>query len=281
MESNALALAYSEASLWLNTYCHANAEAYGRVCSFTKANGNLNVETTYSEKMKTVSINVMVSSASTSFAFAVSKAEAEAYGEVEAHSYTDVGAYCFSIANKSPLCAGGSAGTDLTLITESKARTFSDAVSEAGAGGFGKAKASVFASGASINTVSGHVVAFARSWVFANAATSATAFATAAIDIINETFATICASQHEEICGSPENDGKGVCGMSPKDACASAYAFGKAHGDILSSGLAKAFIKTFSDSKFITILKADVDCRNTPKLKWTVSRGGAELSCPK
>jgi hypothetical protein len=278
---NSDALAYSEANLWLQTYCYANADAYARACSFTKVAGKINVDITNTGGLKTVSLRIKLSSASTSYAFATSSAVADAYAAVEAQSYTDTVAFCNSVANMSPLCAGGTAKTDLNQIAASSAVAFSDAVSKAGASGFGKAKASVYVEGSSIKTVSGHLVTIARSWAFASAVASALAFAAAATKLINESFSAVCVSTHEDICGIPENAGNGVCGSSPQVACASAYAFGEAYGDALSVSIAQSFIKACSESETTAILKADVDCTTSPKLKWKSSRGGAEVSCPK
>jgi hypothetical protein len=280
-EGNSIAVAYSEASLWLQAYCSGNAEAYARACSFTKAVGKVIVDVTNINGMKTVSLKIKLSSASTSYAFASSSAVADAYAAVEAQSYTDAAAFCNSIGNKSPDCAGGTATTDLSQIAESFASSFGDAVSEAGAGGFGKAKASVYVEGSSINTVSGHLVAIAKSWAFASSQASTVAIATAATTIINESFSKVCVSKHKNICGKPQHKGKGVCASTPQKACASAYAFGEAIGDALSLSIADSFIKACSESETIAILKADVDCKTTPKLKWKSSRGGAEVSCPK
>ena len=280
-EGNSVAVAYSEASLWLQAFCKGSADAYARACSFTKAEGKVNVDVTDTGGMKTVSLNIKLSSASTSYAFASSSAVADAYAKVEAQSFTDTTAFCTSIDNKSPLCAAGTANTDLSQLAESKAVTFGDAVSEAGAGGFGKAKASVYVEGSSIDTVSGHLVAIAKSWAFASAETSAKAVAKAATEIVNESFSKVCVAKHANICGKPQHKGKGVCGLSPQNACASAYAFGKAIGGALSVSVAESFIKACSESETIAILKADVDCKTTPKLKWKSTRGGAEISCPK
>ena len=277
---NSIALAYSEANLWLQAYCSANAAAYARACSFTKAQGKVNVDVTITNGVKTVSLGINLLAASTSYAFATSSAVASAYADVGAQSYTDVAAFCTSIANMSPLCAGGTASTDLTQYATSYATSFSDAVSEAGAGGFGKAKASVYVDGTSINTVSGHLVAIAKSWAFAAAGAAASAIAGAATLIINETFTAVCVTTHETICGLSENSGKGICGSSPEVACASAYVYGEAYGDALSLSCANTFIQASSESEMIAILKADVDCKTTPKLKWKSSRGGAEVTCP-
>ena len=280
-ESNTAALAYSEANLWLSAYCSANADAYARACSFTKAKGKINVAVTSTGGVKTVSLGVKLLSASTTYAFASSNAVAKSYTDVEAQSYTDTAAFCTSIANKSPQCAGGTAAADLVQVATSSAASFSDAVSEAGAGGFGKAKASVYVDGTSINTVSGHLVAIAKSWAFASAKASALTIAAAATKIINKSFSAVCVSKHRSICSKSENRGRGVCGSSPEVACASAYAYGEAYGGALSLSIAKSFIRAGSDSETIAILKADVDCKTTPKLKWKSSRGGAEVSCPK
>jgi hypothetical protein len=276
---NSEALAVSVATLYLEAYCYANAEAYARACSFTKADGKVDVDVTNANGMKTVSLKIRLSSASTSYAFATSSAVAYAYAAVEAQSYTDTVAFCKSVGNMSPLCAGGTAATDLEQIAVSSATAFSDAVAEAGAGGFGKAKASVYVDGSSINTVSGHLVAIAKSWAFASAEATVLAFATAATALINESFSAVCVSTHGNICGNPEHAGKGVCGSSPQVACASAYAFGEAYGEAISVSIAQLFITACSESATIAILKADVDCKTTPKLKWTSSRGGAEVSC--
>jgi virulence-associated protein VapD len=278
---NSDALAYSEANLWLQAYCHGNAEAYARACAFTKADGKVHVDVTNYAGLKTVSLKIQVTSASTSYAFANSSALADAYAAVEAQSYTDTVAFCKSVGNRSPLCAAGTAKTDLSQVATSSANAFSDAVSEAGAGGFGKSKASVYVEGSSINTVSGHLVAIAKSWAFASVEASANAFASAATKIINESFTRVCVAQHKKICIVPQYAGKGVCGSSPQVACASAYAFGKAKGSALADSIAQAFLKVCSESATTAILKADVDCKSTPQLKWKSSRGGAEVSCPK
>ena len=279
--SNSVAFAYSEANLWLQAYCFGNAEAYARACSFTKAEGKVNVGVTSSSGGKTVTLGIILTSASTSYALATSSAVAAAYAEVEAQSYTDAAVFCNSVANMSPLCAFGTAATDLHQIAQAGALAFSDAVSEAGAGGFGAAKASVYVDGSSITTVGGHLVAIAKSWAFASADASAAAFAVAVTALINESFSAVCISTHGTICGMPENHGKGVCGSSPEVACASAYAFGLACGDALAISCANSFIQACTASEMIAVLKADVDCKTTPKLKWKSTRGGAHVSCRK
>jgi virulence-associated protein VapD len=281
-DGNSLALAHSEASLWLQAYCTSNAEAYSRACSFTEAKGKVNVDTTTTGGLTTVSLKIKLEAASTSYAFARSSALAKSYTDIAAQSYTDVVAYCNSIGNKSPVCAKGTARTDLAVVANATARAFSDAVSESESEGFGKARAAVYVEGSSINTVSSFLTATAKAWTMASADTSVKAVAKVATEIINESFTKVCISRHEAICkkGS-DNYGKGVCKTSPLKACASAYAYGEAIGDALSTGIAESFVEANAESSTVAILKADVDLKTTPQFKWKTTRGGAEVSCPK
>jgi hypothetical protein len=280
-DGNSVALAHSEANLWLEAYCSANAEAYARACAFTAAKGKVNVDITSSGGLKTVSLKIKLEAASTSYAFANSSAVADSYAAVDAQSYTDVVAYCNSISNRSPVCAKGTARTDLTVVANASAMAFSDAVSEAGAEGFGKAKASVYVEGTSINTVSSYLMATAKAWAFTSANVSVSAFASVATKIVDESFARVCALKHKVICAKTSNYGKGVCKTDPPKACASAHAYGEAKGRALASSLAKVYLDTYAKSSTTAILKADVDLKTTPMLKWKTTRGGAEVSCPK
>jgi hypothetical protein len=277
--SNSVALAYSEANLWLQAYCSGCAEAYAQACSFTKAEGKVNVDVSSSGGVKAVSLRIQLISASTSYALASSKAVADAYTAIDAQSFTDTVVYCNSVANMSPLCAG-TARTDLKQIAVATAGAFSDAVSEAGAGGLGAANAAVYVDGSSISTVSGHLMAMAKSWAFASAEASAGAFAVAVTELINKSYSAICVKTHGTICGMAENYGKGVCGSSPEVACASAKAFGEACGSALAISCAHSYIEACSASETTVYLKADVDCKTTPKLKWKSARGGAQVTCP-
>jgi virulence-associated protein VapD len=180
------------------------------------------------------------------------------------------------------VCAKGTAQTDLAVVANSSAVAFSDAVAEAGSEGFGKAKASVYVEGTSIDTVSSHLTAIAKSWAFASVDASVKTFASVATGIINESFARVCILKHNEICSKRTgNFGKGACKLPARKACTSAYAYGEAFGNALSNGLAEAYLEAFTKSATIAILKADVDLTTTPKLKWKSTRGGAEVSCPK
>jgi hypothetical protein len=281
-DGNSLATAVSEANLWLEAYCTANAEAYARACAFTHAKGKVTVDVTTAGGMKTVSLRIKLEAASTSYAFANTSAVADSYAAVEAQSFTDVRAYCNSVSNMSPLCTQGRARTDLDVVANASALAFSDAVSEAGSEGFGKARASVFVEGTSINTVSSHLMAMAKAWAFSSVNASASAFASVATKIIDESFARVCDSKHRQICAKKTgNYGKGVCKTGPIRACASARAYGEANGNALASSLAQVFLDANAKSSTIAILRADVDLKSTPKLKWTTTRGGSEVSCPK
>ncbi len=277
--SNTLAYAYSDVSLWLEAYCYANVAAYSRACAFTKVDGKVKVDISYTGIQKNVGLSIQVSSASTTYAFATSTAVADSYAAVGAQSFTNAAAYCSAVGNKSPLCAAGTAATDLEQIAIAGASSFSDAVSESGAGGFGKAMASVYVDGTSINTVSGHLMAIAESWSFASAGASAFAFADAATGIINESFTAVCIQKHGEICGISDNEGKGVCGSTPEVACAAAYTYGAGFAEALSLSFASVFVKACAEAAAIVILKASVNCVSTPKFTWATSPGGASVSC--
>lgn len=272
-------MAYSEASLFLAAYCTANAAAYARACSFTKADGTVDVQVANANGQKTVSLGIKLKSASTTYAIAQSAALADAYVGVEAQSFTDASAYCLSVKNMSPFCGAGTAASDLSQLAVASATSFSDAVSEAGAGGFGLAHAHVYVDGTSISTVKSHLLTIAKSWAFASAASSAQAFALAVTEIINGSFSAICAAKHAEICDISNNKGKGVCGYTPEVACASALSYGSALGVAIAGSIASSFVQACAESEFVAILKADVDCKSTPKFTWKTARGGAQVSC--
>ena len=277
--SNTFAFAYSTVNLWLEAYCGANAFAYAQACAFTKVDGKVKVDIATNGSQKTVGLSIQLTSASTSYALATSAAVADSYAAVGAQSFTTVVAFCTAVKNKSPLCAGGTASTDLEQVAIASAGSFSDAVAVSGAGGFGKAKASVYVDGSSINNVSGHLVAIAKSWAFASAEASAEAYSVAITEIINSSFTAVCIQKHGEICGASGNKGKGVCGSTPEVACASAYSYGQAYAAAFSFSFASIFIKACAEAAVIVILKAAVNCAGTPVFLWTASQGGAEVSC--
>jgi hypothetical protein len=70
---------------------------------------------------------------------------------------------------------------------------------------------------------------YAKSWSFANAGATASAFAKAITNVSNESFAEVCIAQNGNLCGQSEYSDKGICSLPPDETCANALATGEAH----------------------------------------------------
>jgi hypothetical protein len=274
---NAFAVAVSEESLWRKSTCTSYAETYAKICAFSKVDGYINVEKQEQNMTTYLSMNVSLDMATTTFAMASSIAVAEAYADVEAKSFTSVETFCRQVRNRSPICPKGTASTDLKQIAIAKAKAVGQASSSASSGSASKTSAAIKVKGSQLEYISGIVEAFAKNWVFARVGTTVNAFANVFSEGSNESFSTICIVEHRRLCSESKNSGKGVCSLSPEDACVNAAAIGEAWVDELSVACSEAFIDGQASTEVSFFLSADVNCTDKPKLTWKSTNGLTQI----
>jgi hypothetical protein len=276
---NAFAIAFAEEELWLTATCRAYAHAYSQVCAFTKVDGQIVVDSKMVRRKRNVSLKVSLNTATTTFAMATAVAVAEAYTEIDAKSFTSVAAFCAEVGNMSPLCAGGTASTDLKQIAQADARTAGQGFAVAESGSSTSSSAALQTQGNELDFVKGNIVAYAKSWSFAKAGAAADAFAKSISSVANKSFAEVCIAEHGKICDQSISPGEGICSKPADEACANAVAKGEAHAEALSIACVKAFINAYAETETLVFLSANVDCKSKPKLTWTCTDAGVGQSC--
>jgi hypothetical protein len=272
---NAFAVAVSEESLWLNAICTAYASAYARICAFTKVDGAIQVEVNknVATSLTYVSLNVALSMATTTFAMTKSIAVANAYTNVTAKSFTSVTTFCQQVRNKSPLCSGGTASTDLQQLAIARASSLGQAGSVAASGTYTNSTASVELEGTSVFSINSFLGAYAKNWVFSEASTAVNVFASAFSNSSSTSFLTLCIEKYGETCSDPANMGEGFCNLSAEEACANAEAKGETLAEALSLACSRAFINAQTTTEATFVLSANVDCKNKPFLTWKCADG--------
>jgi hypothetical protein len=274
---SAFAIATSSQTLWLNAFCKAQAKSYAQAITFTKVDGNIEVEMAKKE----VSLSMVLKTASKTLAYAKSEAIAKSYADAAAMSFTDVTAFCTAVNNKSPLCASGSASTDLTQVATANSTAQGLANALAMSGSVTRQNLSVTAKGASIEYINGYLAAYAKSWSYANADAAANTYATAFTQVTNTAFAQVCIVEHGIICSDVTNQGLGICTQTADVACATAQATGAAYVMAAATAVAQAFVTTQSTAETKVYLSANVDCKTkvTPQLTWASTNAGVDIIC--
>lgn len=272
---NAFAVAESEENLWLTATCAAYASACARIGAFTKVDGAIKVEvsTNAVTSLKYVSLDVALSMATTTFAMTESIAVADAYTNVSAKSFTSVTTFCQQVRDRSPLCSGGSASTDLQQLAVAQASALGQAGSVAASGTNTNTTASVEMEGTKLSYINSLLGAYAKNWVFSEAGAAVNAFAYAFTNSSSTSFSTMCIEKHGVICSEPSNMEKGVCNLSAEEACANAEAKGGSWAEALSVGCSNAFIEAQSTTEATFVLSASVNCKNKPFLTWKCADG--------
>jgi hypothetical protein len=109
----------------------------------------------------------------------------------------------------------------------------------------------------------------------------AATYVEAFVSVTNQSFASVCAEQHGDICGIDKNKGKGVCGQTADKACATASAAGKGYAEAAALAVAKAYVAAEAIAETSVVLSANLDCKGKPKMTWTSSKSGVATICPK
>jgi hypothetical protein len=276
---NSFAIANSSNGLWLNAFCSAYAAAYARACTFTKIDGNIQVESTTKNGYKEVSLAVSLKTATKALAYASSVAVAQSFVDAGAYSYTNVAAYCTAVKNKSPFCGSGYAGTGLTQYASASATAIGSASSLATSGSVTKQNLAVSARGSSLDYINGYLAAYAKSWAYANASSIAVTLANAFTSVANDSFASVCVGEHGKICGDSKYKGKGVCEQTADAACATAKASGSGFAAAAATAVAAAYVEAEAKAEAKVFVSANIDCKATPILTWTSAKGGHDNIC--
>jgi hypothetical protein len=278
---SAFAIATSSENLWLIAFCKAQAKAYAQAITFTKVDGDIKVEVTTYKKSKEVSLSMVLKTATKTLAYAKSEAIAKSYADAAAMSFTNVTAFCTSVNHKSPLCASGSASTDLTQVATANSTARGLAHALAMSGSVTRQNLSVTAKGASIDFINGYLAAYAKSWSYANVDAAAGTYATAFTQVANTAFAQVCVAEHGIICGDVENKGLGICAQTADEACATAEATGAGFAKAVATAVAQAFVIAQSTAETKVYLSANVDCKTRPKpqLTWASTNAGVDIIC--
>ena len=240
--------------------------------------GDIKVDTSNLGGYKDVSLSVKLKTATKTIAFATSEAVAQSYAEVGAHSYTSATAFCTQVNNKSPFCAGF-AWTDLQQFGSASALAIGQSSALAKSGSVTKSNILVNGRGSGLDYLNGFIAAYAKSWSFANAGSFALAIADAYTEASNEAFTLVCVKQHENICGEPENSGKGICNVDVDAACAAASAAGEGYAAALAGAVASAYAEAEAGAEVKVFVSANVDCKSVPKLTWTTIPADADTLC--
>lgn len=277
---NAFAVANSEQTLWLEACCRAYAEAQALACSFMRVDGDIKVDTTNSNGYKDVGMKMNLKTATLTIALANSLADVEAYTGVGTQSFTSVAAYCAAVKNKSILCGGGTASSDLTTFATGTSQAFGTAGALAQSGSNTQSYLQVSGRGSSLDYLNGVIGAYATSWSFANAGALVSAMATTYAETADHSFSVFCIAEHEKICAIPSNQGHGICSEDATAACAKAASCGEAFGWALAQGCAEAYAVAVSGTQVNVAVSANIACKGTPSLTWQCAGAYAETVCP-
>jgi hypothetical protein len=279
--SNVAAIATSDAYLWLDTACEVYSEAYAKALAFVNLSGAVKVTTSSvnhnGKPLKDVSLSIDLDTATCTYAMAKSKATADAYANVGAQSYTDAAAFCTTVQNMSPLCAAGSASTDLYQYDSASATAKGTAGALASSGSVTRNSLSVSGRGASMDFINGMISVFAKSWASATAGASANAYADAFTVSLSSSYSVICVKQHEKMCKDQKG---GMCDYPAADACAKASSFGLTHASAFAHACASKCATAQTDVTVDVSLSANVNCgKDKPKLEWACTNAYANTRC--
>jgi hypothetical protein len=263
--------------LFADALCFELAAAWSQVCAFSQASGKIKVETRVENKKQNIYLSLVLNAATKTFAWATSTAVAGTYAGVGAKAYTDVTAYCSSVGNMSPLCASGTASTDLETIAIAAAGSMGQSFSLADSGSSSGSSAQVWARGTVLEYAAGIVEAYATSWAFADAGAAAIAFAKAISDVSVESFTKVCIKKYATWCGGQPLPG--FCGLGADSACAVAWSAGEIYVYAIALACAEAYVTSSAYAHTQMKLQANLDCTTTPKLAWTCASAAADTTC--
>jgi hypothetical protein len=137
----------------------------------------------------------------------------------------------------------------------------------------------VSARGSSLNYINGYLTAYAKSWAYANAASSASTCATAFTAVANSSFASVCVVEHGNFCGDSRYNGNGIYEQTADVACAAAYSAGSGFAVAASEAVAAAYVHAEATAEANVDISANLDCKATPNLTWKHANAGHDNIC--